>query len=128
MEHLLIYLICFVAGMLGITIQVLAKLNSLQKKAKAGNAPAITLSSYLNDDKIAILLGIVFLVACIFILGDQGVRTYQGLYENWSRCIFLFVGYGGSDLAVRVFGRASEKINSVIDRKTDIADGKIPNQ
>lgn len=125
MEHLQIYFICFIAGILGVAIQVLAKLNSLQKKAKAGNAPSVTLKSYLQDDLIAIILGVVFLIACIFILGDEGVKNYQGLYENWSRCIFTFVGYGGSDLAVRVFGRASEKINQVIDKKTDIADGKI---
>lgn len=125
MEHYEIYLMCLVAGLLGVAIQVLAKLNSLQKKAKVGNAEPVTLRSYLRDDLVAILLGIVFLVACIFILGDQGVRNYQDLYSNWSRSIFLFVGYGGSDLAVRVFGKASEKINQVIDKKTDIADGKV---
>ena len=125
MEHLKIYAFCLIAGLLGVAIQILAKLISLQKKAKAGNAEPITLKSYLKDDWAAVSLGVIFLIACIFILGDKGVRNYEDLYENWSRSIFLFVGYGGSDLAVRVFGRASEKINQVIDKKTDIADGKL---
>ncbi len=124
MEHYEIYLVSFLAGLLGTLIQVLAKLNSLQKKARAGNAPVPTFSSYLKEDLVAILLGVVFLGACVFVLGDKGVKNYQGLYENWSRLIFVFVGYGGSDLAVRFLGRASEKINKVIDEKTDIADGK----
>lgn len=124
MEHYEIYLVCFAAGLLGTLIQVLVKLHSLQKKARAGNAPVPTFGSYLKEDMVAILLGVVFLVACVFVLGDKGVKNYQDVYENWSRAIFIFVGYGGSDLAVRFLGRASEKINKIIDEKTDIADGK----
>jgi len=125
MEHFQIYIICLVAGLLGTTIQILVKLNSLQKKAKAGNAPVPTLGSYIKDDMIALVLGVVFLVTVVYLLGDNGIKNYQDLYANWSRSIFVFVGYGGSDLAVRVLGRASDKINQVIDTKTNIADGKI---
>ncbi len=124
MEHYEIYLVSFLAGLLGTLIQVLVKLNSLQKKARAGNAPIPTFSSYLKEDMVAILVGVVFLTACVFALGDQGVRNYQNIYENWLRSLFIFVGYGGSDLAIRFLGRASDKINKVIDEKTDIADGK----
>lgn len=123
MEHFGIYLSALIAGLLGILISIIVKGNSLKAKAKAGNA-TFTWLGYVKDDFGAILLSFVVLITCVYLLGDKGIQNYEDYYANWSRAVFVFVGYAGSDAAIRILGRTSNKINNVIDVKTNIADSK----
>lgn len=120
-----IHIICFIAGLFGVIIHVLVKLNSLKTKAKVGNVP-FKIGDFFRDDSIALILSLVVVIASVFALGDQGVQNYDHWYSNWPRLIFIAIGYSANDIATRFFGATSAKINKIIDIKTNIADGKSP--
>lgn len=127
MEQIIFYAVCLIAGVIGILLQALFKIQSLKKKAKAGNVEFST-KQYFQDDFIVLLTSFVIVIAAVFLLGDKGVKDYEDWYTNWPRACFILLGYSANDFGGRVLGQASAKINSVIDKKTDIADGKTKSE
>lgn len=120
-----IHIICFIAGLIGILIQILVKLNSLKTKAKVGNVE-FSVKEFFTNDWISIALSVVVVIASVYALGDQGIQNYDNWYAQWPRLVFIAIGYSANDVALRFFGATSGKINKVIDIKTNIADGKSP--
>jgi hypothetical protein len=114
------YIICFLVAILGQVIQTALKLNSLQKKATVGNTGLNVLNEYFRNDYWAIVANLAFIAACLFIATEWLMSEYiLGKIKTG----FLFIGWAGSDLANRLFTKTNQKINEIIDRKTDKADG-----
>jgi hypothetical protein len=117
-----LYIICFVVGLLGMALQTVLKLRSLQGKAKSANVE-FKAGQYFKEDKLSIAASVITLLIALFVI-DEIVGENEKIME-YLKIGFAFIGYTGSDIASRVFGVISQKINKTIDYKTDVADGKI---
>jgi len=110
---------------MGMTLQVLLKLKSIQQKARVANM-SLNIMQYFKEDWISLCASVATLGLVMFFIVD----AIEYLKENSKALLiiklgFAFVGYTGSDIASRIFGVMSSRINSVIDVKTNIADNKI---
>src|SRR5688500_4722442 len=116
------YIICFLVAVLGQIIQTALKLHSLSTKAAVGNTGLNVFKEYFKTDYWAIMANFAFIGACLFIATEWIMSEYiLGKIKTG----FLFIGWAGSDLANRIFTKTNQRINAIIDRKTDFADGKI---
>lgn len=122
MQSLTILGECLVSGALGILLHQIVKINGLRKRAKAGNEP-FSIAKYLADDWLSIALSILSVLIFVWLLPE--VTRYWAALANWIRFTYICVGYFGSSLILHIISKTEDKILSTIDRKTDIADGKI---
>jgi hypothetical protein len=119
----------FAIALLGSLIHASLKLRSLQQKAKVGNAGAFNAWQYMKEDVFAHVAAFATILLALFFAADT-LHHLTLLIGNDVRAmlivkgIFAFVGYSGSDVASRLFGAASKRLNTIIDQKTNIADGK----
>lgn len=114
---------CFGAGVLGILFHIfVVKLPSLKKRAKAANLE-FTLKDYLQDDWIA--LGASLLALFIALMCIDEVVKYKPIVADFVKWLFVFVGYTGSSTLQALLSKTDTAINAVVDKKTDVADGKI---
>lgn len=114
------YLQCFAVAFTGWALHTSLKLRSLQVKSKAANLD-FRMKDYFIDDWLIIVS--CFLTIVLFLLFVDEVAKFNGKIMDFVKIGFGFVGYTGSDVASRLFSFADKKINSVIDYKTNIADG-----
>lgn len=116
-----IYLICLVAGLLGQAFHIGLKIVQLSKRAKAANT-TFKVSQYFMDDLWPTMLNILALLITLFILED--IAKWQPVIMEYFKFFFIAIGYMGSSLLSAVLSNADKRINKIVDRKTDIADGK----
>lgn len=114
-----LYLQCFMAAFLGWIISVCVKQASLMKKARVANVQ-FKASEYFTEDYWAIIATFAFIGVCL--LSIEHVLNLKPTIMAYVSPGFAFVGYTGSDLALRLFSKANDKLNSAIDYKTTIAD------
>lgn len=115
-----LYIQLLIVTSLGQLIHLLFKIKSLKEKARVGNA-SFSFRSFFYEDWVNIAITFAFMAVLMYLIEDA-VKLYPQI-ENYLKGIFAVVGYSGSDLAFRAFSRTSERINKVIDEKTNIADG-----
>ena len=114
------YVLYFLAGTLGVLLQIFAvKIPSLKKQFASSNT-VFKFSAYLADDWYAIVASFVSLG--ILIVGLDEVLGLKPELVNYVKWMFIFVGYTGSSIIQYVLSLTSKKINAVIDIKTNIAD------
>ncbi len=116
----IMYLQCFAVAIIGWALHTSLKLRSIQIKSKAANLE-FKVRDYFNDDWLVIIS--CFLTIILFLLFIDEVFNINEKIIEYVKIGFGFVGYTGSDIASRLFSLADKKINSVIDYKTNIADG-----
>lgn len=114
------YIVCFLVAVLGQIIQTALKLNSLQQKATIGNTGVNAFKEYFQRDYWAIIANFAFIAICLFIATEWLMSDYV---LGKIKSVFAFIGWAGSDLANRVFQKTNQRINQIIDAKTDKADG-----
>lgn len=116
-------LIYILSGTGGVLLQVIIKITSLKKQASAANMQFI-FKKYLNDDWPTILGS--FITVGLFAMFLPELVAINAVALKFARIGFAFVGFTGSSLAQSLFSATSKKILSVIDLKTNIADGVVP--
>src|SRR5688572_3007530 len=110
--NLKLYIICFIVALVGMALQTLLKMKSLQDKSKAANVE-FKPSQYFKEDWISITASILTIV--MFLLFLDNILKWRADIVNYVKVGFAFVGYTGSDIASRLFGVLNKKINNVID-------------
>lgn len=116
-----LYITCFCVALVGMALQTVLKMKSLQDKAKAANLTFKPIT-YFREDWLSITASILTII--LFLLFLDNILKWHPAVVNYIKIGFAFVGYTGSDIASRLFSVVNRKINDVIDVKTNIADAK----
>ena len=114
-----LYLTCFFVALVGMALQTVLKMKSLQEKARAANVE-FKIRQYFSNDWISIVASLLTII--MFLLFLDNILKWKPVIVDYIKVGFAFVGYTGSDIASRLFGVVNKKINNVIDEKTNIAD------
>lgn len=123
METLQANWVYLLSGAIGVLIQVLLKIKDLKAHAKAANMQFV-FSKYLKDDWPTITLSFISVAAFAIFLPDIVAMKPEVL--KFARIGFAFIGFTGSSIIQMIFSATSKKILSIIDLKTNIADGTVP--
>lgn len=119
MQENLIVILC---GIAGVFFQSLLKIRSLLKDAQVANINWSWKKDYLYKDYPSIILAVTSVLIWYYIFGEVA-RKYPAI-TDLKRVSFVLMGGVGSYLIQMAFGTAKDKIRKVVDKKTDIADGK----
>jgi hypothetical protein len=115
-----LYVTCFGVALVGMALQTVLKMKSLQDKARAANL-VFKPGQYFSEDWLSITASVLTII--LFLLFLDNILKWKPAVVDYVKIGFAFVGYTGSDIASRLFGVVNKKINNVIDEKTNIADG-----
>lgn len=113
------YSIIFVISMLGMILQMLLKIKSIQEKAKKANV-TFSIKEYMIDDWVSHTISLVTIVMFMFFINE--IINFNAIVSNYLKIGFAFVGYSSSDIASRVFSVVNRRVNDAIDYKTTQAD------
>lgn len=113
------YLQCLAVALLGMILQALLKIKSMQDKAKKANVQ-FSAKEYLFDDWVSHLASFVTIIMCLFFIAD--FTRFFAKSDEYMKLGFAFIGYTGSDVMSRIFSVVNKRINDAIDYKTNIAD------
>lgn len=119
MKENLIVILC---GVFGVLFQCLLKVRSLLKDAQVANMNFDWKKDYVIKDFPSIGLAFLSIGIWYYIFGEVANR-YPAI-ADLKRVSFVLMGGVGSYLIQLAFGTAKDRIRKVIDKKTDIADGK----
>lgn len=111
-----LYLKCFAVAGIGMALQTVLKMKSINVKAKAAGIP-FKPSDYFKEDWLSIIASILTILMFLFFISD--ILHFSPNLMNYSRILFAFVGYTGSDIASRLFSEINRRINNTIDEKTE---------
>jgi L-cystine uptake protein TcyP (sodium:dicarboxylate symporter family) len=109
-------------ALLGLALQLLLKYKSLKDKATKSNV-ALNFWEFVKQDFLSILATIVMIIIFVFVLDDIVNLHVKAIY--WVKFLFVFAGYTGSDLILRLFGVTNRKLNNIIDKETGQSMDKI---
>ncbi len=113
----------FLAGGLGVILQVLLKIRQFQVRSKVANH-IFTIKQYLKDDWATIIASFISVMILIVCLDELLAVTPQLVkYIKW---LFVFVGFTGSSIIQAVLSVTNKKLMAIIDVKSNIADGIEP--
>lgn len=122
-----IYWECFLIALVGMIIHLIIKGVNLKNKASIANIEW-SIGKWLMTDIGSIAAGIGTIFLGLWVIEPVTLRDPQSYYEigplriNIVALSFAFIGYVGSDLVTRAFGKMSNAYNEIIDRKTTVAD------
>lgn len=115
------YLTQIIGGIIGIVFHIFAvKLPSYKKNCIAGNIP-FTISGYFNCDWLAISASFITVLVAVYCI-DEAIAAYPPIHK-FIKFFMVFIGFTGSSLLISLLGRAQKSALSIIDKKTNIADG-----
>jgi hypothetical protein len=123
METLQANWVYLLSGAIGVLIQVLLKIKDLKTHATAANMQFV-FKKYLKDDWPTILLSFISIGAFVIFLPE--ITAIKPDFLKFARITFAFIGFTGSSIIQIFFSATSKKILSIIDLKTNIADGTVP--
>lgn len=123
MKENLIVILC---GVFGVLFQCLLKVRSLLKDAQVANMNFSWKKDYAIKDAPSIALAFLSIGIWYYIFGEVA-NKYPGI-ADFKRVSFVLMGGVGSYLIQMAFGTAKDRIRKVVDRKTDIADDKLPKE
>jgi len=117
------YAILFFIAFLGMLLQMLLKIKSIQDKAKKANVK-FSVKEYLLDDWVSHSISVVTIIMFMFFIHEA--INFNPIVQNYLKIAFAFVGYSSADIASRIFSVVNKRVNNAIDYKTtqtDIANG-----
>ena len=114
-----IYIKCFVVAFIGMILQALLKIKSIQDKARKANVK-FSAKEYLIEDWVSHLASLATIVMFLFFIDE--FTNFNAKVAEYLKIGFAFVGYTGSDIASRLFSVVNRRINDAIDYKTTISD------
>lgn len=110
-------------GLLGLVFMTLAKMQGMKKDFQVANQPFV-LKKFFQDEFIAICMSITFILL-MSITVSEWIKVSAKVAE-YVMIIFALGGAIGSWAFLLFLGKSKKYIRGIVDRKTDIADGKIP--
>lgn len=110
-----LYLACFGVALVGMALQIVLKLKSLQDKAAAANVE-FNARIYFRKDWLSTVASLLTII--LFLLFIDNILKWKPAVVDFLKIFFGFVGYTGSDIASRLFSVVNKQINNVIDLKT----------
>lgn len=113
--NLQLYLACFGVALVGMALQIVLKLKSLQDKAAAANVE-FNVRIYFRKDWLSTIASLLTII--LFLLFIDNILKWKPAIVDFLKIFFGFVGYTGSDIASRLFSVVNKQINNVIDLKT----------
>jgi len=116
-----IYFQCFLVALIGWAIHTALKMRALQTKARVANA-AWSPVDYFKEDYLSVIVSILTILLFLFLIKE--LIAWHEKLESFILSCSAFIGYASSDIASRLFSVANDRLNKIIDKKTDIADGK----
>lgn len=119
MQENIIVIMC---GVFGVAFQCLLKIRSLLKDAQVANVNWDWKKDYLKKDAPSIILAFLSVFIWYYIFGEVA-KKYTGI-ADFKRVSFVLMGGVGSYIIQMAFGTAKDRIRKIVDKKTDIADGK----
>lgn len=114
-------IILLICGFLGMFAHSLLRLQALKGDAKKANLD-LTLGRFLDLDWPVLALSFVSVFIWYYTFKEVAVK-YKSLQE-YTRVSFVAFGGLGSFILQNFFSRTKSWIGSIIDKKTNIADGK----
>lgn len=115
---------CFIACLIGNIIHLAILLNSREKDSKAANID-FSFKGFLKTEKYALFLDFVASMGLVY-AADEIVDSPWIMGKI--KLGFILIGVGGSYVVMQLFGKSKKIIRNVVDKKTDIADGKIKSE
>ena len=115
-------LINLFAALLGLLFVTLNKMQSCRKDFKVANQEFVA-SKFFKDELIGILMSLTFIVL-MAITVKEWIHVDTRV-ENYVTVIFALGGAIGSYAFLVFLGGSKRYIRQIVDKKTDIADGKI---
>lgn len=116
------YLIFFCCGMVGLLAAALALAKDLQTDARIANLH-FTFGEYVEREGLGLAISFVAVLGWMLVF-PEAARA-QPKIVGWLRLSFIVVGGTGTWAFQMLFGTTKKWIRAIVDRKTDIADGKI---
>lgn len=116
-------LILILAGVGGVLAHCLIKLDGLSKDYGLANIPFNWKKDYLAKDRFGIILSFLS-VGLWFLIYQETSGNYEKL-QAWKVTSFVAMGLFGSYIIQLVSSRAKKKLRSIVDAKTNVADGVL---
>ena len=113
------------AGLLGLTFHVLAKMSSVKKDFQVANK-GFYVKKFFEDEMISIGMSAVVILIMAITLKEW--LSYKPGLENYVRLIFVLGGAIGSWAFGLFLGKSKKYIRNIVDEKTNIADAKVINE
>jgi hypothetical protein len=110
-----LYLQCLLAATLGGMFQTMMKLKSIRDKSRMANVQ-FSAKQFLADDWFIMVGNQIFIFICLLVIGEWAKP--DTVFMDKIKSLFVFIGWAGSDLALRLFSYADKRVNAAIDYKT----------
>lgn len=114
----------FLIGFLGMVLQALLKIKSIQDKARKANVQ-FKPKEYIIEDWVSHSASFVTLIMVLLFVDE--IINFSVTAGEYLKFGFAFVGYTGSDIMSRIFSVVNKRINTAIDYKSTIADQSTGN-
>lgn len=110
--------------LLGVAFHSFLKMDNLSKQARAANIPFNWIKDYIVKDVYALLASACSALVWYFIF-DEVAAKYPSV-ANFAKFSFFVMGFMGSYVLQLMLSKAQKMISSIVDYKTNIADGVVP--
>lgn len=115
-----LYLDLFIGGLIGIMCHVfLLKLPALKRRADKANT-SFSVGAYFKNDWLTLVGSLLAVVVAMFVLDE--ILAFKPSIEKWLKFSFIFIGYTGSSILQGIFSKTENKIQKIVDEKTNKAD------
>ncbi len=125
---IILYLKCIVALILGLAIHTGTKFNEVKALHTTANE-TLTFKSFLRSAIVSHIINLSSVVLWLLILPDL-IRQFPKVKDSEYLANIAhiggcaLIGYANSSIILKVFGAGTKYVMEVIDKKTNIADGK----
>jgi hypothetical protein len=126
---IILYLKCIGGLLVSLVIHTLVKFNEAQELFAKGNVEELTLKAFLRKKPLSHLLNLICALSWLLFLPDI-IRAHPVIYGSafYANIVHILacmvVGYANSSIMLKLLGSGTKYAIEVIDKKTNIADGK----
>lgn len=117
-----LFIECFIACLIGNIIHIAFKAYSLSQDYQKANVK-FTFRQFVMHDKFALLLDLVGSFGLVY-LADEWINNEYVMGKI--KTLFIVIGFTGSYFILYFASVSKKKFQKIVDEKTDIADGKTP--
>lgn len=115
--------VLIICGIFGVLFHCFLKLQGLLEDARVANVSFNWKRDYVYRDAPSIALSFLSVGIWFLIFGEVAAKYPQ--LVGFTRVSFVVMGSIGSYLIQLGLGKAKNTIRGIVDKKTDIADGKV---
>ena len=125
---IILYVKCFLALALGYVVYIMTKFNEVKALHTTANE-TLTFRSFFRSTIASQIISMSCVVLWMLVLPDL-IREFPKVKDSEylanivhiSGC--ALIGWGNSSIVLKIFGAGTKYVMDVIDKKTNIADGK----